>query len=68
MAKYSTDELREKLTSLKTANDKGAILLRSLITSELSRRLNSGRPKTSLLTREEQVRYNVQKFRAKDKP
>lgn len=68
MAKYSVEELKAKLTALKGQTDEGAIMVRSLITSELNRRQNSGRPSLSNLTRSEQVRYAVQKHRAKDKP
>jgi len=67
VSNYTREELQSKLDALEGAKDEGAKLLRSLISSELSRR-QGGRPKTSLLSRSEQVRYAVQKYRNKDKP
>jgi len=58
MARFSVEQIKKEIEGL--AEDSAAFFYLSL---ELSRREGAGRPKKSLLTRAEQVKANVKKFR-----
>jgi len=64
MAKYTTEQIEEVVSALEYVSDSHASICLYYLKLELKRRKRAGKPKTSKLTRKEQVRDAVRKHRA----